>query len=200
VDTSHLVYPLNRGTTDGHVHEYDDKYNVTAVNLMAFRDNKLDNIQARVPAGTYFKLIISNPNLSPGVVLSINGAATLSSIYKIIPVSGLPLYTTDGRIGSTRLTQLSINFVDNKVSGVINTVTSAVRGNKPGRNGEARNGAFTIQAVRCNANGSPAFTTNPQQSAGGQGFAATGLLWECTVFWHWDGKAYGENGWYPYPQ
>ncbi len=199
VDTSHLIYAANRGTTDGHVHQYDDKYNVAYVNMMGFLDTKLRNIQAVIPSGTYFKLIISNPSLSPGGRIVINktyntaDATTYSAVgtYASTAIASLPVYTTNGATGSTKLTSLSVNFANNTVGGVIGTETGAVRANKPGPNGEARDGALTIQAVKCNANGTSAFTTTTATSNGGvQGVATSGLLWECTIFWHWKNGPY----------
>lgn len=205
VDTSHLLYPIGNGSTDGHVHAYDDKYNVTYVNMMGLLSSRLRNIQAVIPNGVRFKFIVSNSSLSPGGLLTINStfdvnnAATYKAVgpYSNIAIASLPVYSMDGCSGSTKLTQLSMNFQSNalNVNGVMGSVTGWVRGNKPGRYGEARNGALTLQAVKVNADGTNAFTTNTGISNGGtnggvQGFATSGLLWECTIFWHWNGGPY----------
>ncbi len=201
VDTSHLLYPPGKGSTDGHVHAYDDKFNVAYVNMMNILASGLRNIQAVIPNGVRFKFIVSNSNLSPGGLLTvnntfdINNAATYTAVgpYSNTPFASLPVYSIDGCSGSTKLTKLSMNFQSNalNVNGVFGTVTGFVRGNKPGRYGEARNGALTLQAVKVNADGTPAFTTSTAMSNGGvQGFATSGLLWECTIFWHWNGGGY----------
>ena len=201
VDTSHLIYPIGRGSTDGHVHAYDDKFNVAYVNMMNILATGLRNIQAVIPNGVRFKLIVSNSNLSPGGLLTvnntfdINNSATYTAVgpYSNIAFASLPVYSIDGCSGSTKLTKLSMNFASNalNVNGVMGSVTGWVRGNKPGRYGEARNGALTLQAVKVNADGSNAFTTSTALSSGGvQGFATSGLLWECTIFYHWNGGPY----------
>ena len=73
-----------------------------------------------------------------------------------------------------------------------------MKSNDPGAHGEWRNGALTIQAVAVDASGADTFTTDTSISAGGvQGGATSGLLWESTVFWHWNGHAcYGDTDWY----
>lgn len=201
VDTSHLIYPLGSGSTDGHVHAYDDKFNVAYVNMMNILSTNLRNIQAVIPNGVRFKLIVSNSSLSPGGLLTINNtfdvnnSATYTAVgpYSSTALASLPVYSIDGCSGSTKLTKLSMNFQSNALSvgGVMGSVTGFVRGNKPGRYGEARNGALTLQAVKVNSDGSSAFTTSTAQSNGGvQGFATTGLLWECTIFYHWNGGPY----------
>jgi hypothetical protein len=193
VDTSHLIYPLNSGTTDGHVHAYDDKYNVTSVNMMAFLNTALVNIQKQIPAGIRFKFIVGNSSLSPGGQFAINGSTQSVGSYAGTSLSALTIYSTDGVAGSTKLTSLSMNFATDTIStgGLIPTVTGFVRGNKVGKKGEYRNGALIVQAVKVNADGSAAFTTNLAESNGGsQGVAASGLLWECTMFWHWNGGPY----------
>jgi hypothetical protein len=194
VDTSHLVYPLNKGTTDGHVHAYDQKYNTANLNMFNFADKQLRNIQTVIPAGVRFKLIMSNGNLSDAGSLVINGAAGVNpQSYENYPLSSLTVYSMDGVSGSTKLTSLAVNFslASIKGGGLIPTETGAVRGNKVGKKGEYRDGALLLQAVAVNADGSAAFTTSTALSNGGvQGVAQTGLLWECSMFWHWNGGPY----------
>ncbi|MCE9520305.1 MAG: hypothetical protein K8R87_12230 [Verrucomicrobia bacterium] len=201
VDTSHLIYVAGRGTTDAHVHAYDDKYNVTTVNLMNFLDTKLAEISKYIPNGVRFKLIVANGSLSPGGRLSINKTYNASDPTTYVKVtdysngstSGLNVYSMDGVSGTTKLSSLTMNFSTDTlaIGGLIGTNTGAVRSNKAGANGEYRDGALVVQAVRVNADGSDAFTTNVTQSNGGvQGVAASGLLWECSMFWHWHGADY----------
>lgn len=207
VDTAHLIYAAGKGTTNAHVHAYDDKYNVTYVNLMNFLDTKLEEMGKRIPNGVRFKIIVGNPDLSPGGRLSINktyNASDPSTYVKVtdysnVAVPGLNIYSMDGVSGTTKLSTMVVNFQGDSVSGsgtsisgLIGTNTGAVRSNKPGPNGEYRNGALVIQAVRVNADGTDAFTTNIAQTKGGvHGVAASGLLWECTLFWHHHGPDYG---------
>jgi hypothetical protein len=80
---------------------------------------------------------------------------------------------------------LSLTFATGSTNPAWPSTTGQVKGNKPGPNGEYRAGAFLVQAVLVNADGTPAFTTNPAISNGGvQGPAVTGLLWEMSVFYH----------------
>ena len=54
-----------------------------------------------------------------------------------------------------------------------------------------------VQAVAVDTSGADDFTVDTAVSAGGQGGAASGLLWEGIVFWHWQGDdCYGEDDWY----
>jgi Tfp pilus tip-associated adhesin PilY1 len=44
VDTASFIAPINAGTTDGHVHQYDDKYDVVGVDYFKFLEAQLHNI------------------------------------------------------------------------------------------------------------------------------------------------------------
>ncbi|MFB3106016.1 MAG: hypothetical protein ACE1ZA_14010, partial [Pseudomonadales bacterium] len=80
------------------------------------------------------------------------------------------------------------------------TKTGCVKGNVPGLAGEYRNGALMIQALDASdvKAGFVFDATNEQYVANSaalhspHGYATKGLLWESTVFWHWDGGCYGE--------
>lgn len=203
MDTSHLLYAFRQGTTDGHVHEYDKVYNVVGESFFNFKTSTLKNIPTYVANGVKFKIIVANANLSPGGRLVINQDYNSSDPTTFIPVttyddislSALPVYSLNGIAGTTQLTKLGIYFDTNVIAqgGLIPTVTGAVRKNTPGLLGEWRNGALTVQLVFVNANGTNGFTTNTGYSNGGvQGVATSGLLWESTVFYHWNGGAYGQ--------
>jgi hypothetical protein len=77
------------------------------------------------------------------------------------------------------------------------TSTGCVRDNELGPHREWRNGALTLQAVELDEeDASDAFSTDLALSAGGvHGVATSGLIWESTIFWHWDGPCYHEAGW-----
>ena len=202
IDTSSLIYPYRRGSTDGHVHAYDKKYNVVGASFFNFADTKLRNIQRNVPAGTRFKIIVSNGDLSPGGRLVINKPYNPSdpstfvhvNVYDNILPSALPVYSLEGLTGTTRVTEFGLYLDLGAIAagGLLPTVTGHVRSNNPGLYGEWRNGALTIQAVKVNPDGSDAFTVNTSFSGGGvQGVATSGLLWECTYFWHSNTGPYG---------
>ncbi len=201
------VGPRDKGSTDGHVHEYDDLYSVVGMNAFNIPDQNLHDISTDVPAKAKFKLIIANADLSPGGRLVINDdyyrgvPETWTDVmdYDNTSLADLPIYSFDGADGTVQLSELGIYF---EISTIMRyrlhpTQTKNVKENFVGRHGEWRNGALTIQAVEVNADGTDNFTTNQSYSNGGvQGVATSGLLWEATIFWHWEGPAYHETGWY----
>ena len=202
VDTSSFIADIGDGRTDGHVHQYDNKYDTPEVDLFHMLDFQLHNITADIPDGsTKFKLIVANASLSPGGILTINSEPNPVAAYDDTELADLPVYSFDGVAGTTQLTGLKMVFDILAIARhtVLPTNTGDVRGNVPGKNGEWRNGALTLQAVAVNEDGSDAFTTDTSLSAGGnQGVATSGLLYECTIFWHWDGPSYHEPGWDTY--
>ena len=205
VDTSSAIAELAHGTTDGHVHEYDDAYDVTGIDAFAFLDSQLHPITEDITdVDTAFVLIIANPDLSPRVRVSINttydetDATTYASVggYAQVPVRDLAPYSLSGAPGTTQLTslQLHVDPTAIAVDGLQPTVTGCVRENDPGPDGEWRNGAITLQAVALGDDWS--ITTDPSMSAGGvQGVATADLLWEVTLFWHWDGPCFDDPDW-----
>ncbi len=88
------------------------------------------------------------------------------------------------------------------------TETGCVRGNKPGAKGDYRNGAFMIQTLDFDPvvdefallpvdGDEDAYDSDTSKIHSIHGYATSGLLWESTVFWHWDGDCYGEEDWEP---
>ena len=205
LDTSSFISSIGGGSTDGHIHEYDDKYDVVGADFFDLLDSKLHNINEDISdPNQKFKLIVSNADLSPGGRLVINGAYDSETPATFIPVKAyddtapgaLPVYSLGGVSGTIKLEQLGLYFATDTISqgGLVPTNTGDVRSNTPGRHGEWRNGALTIQAVAVDSGGSDDFDTDTDLSAGGaQGVATSGLLWEATIFWHWDGESYHEN-------
>ncbi len=209
VDTSSSIAPIGSGSTDGHIHEYDDKYDVVGTDYFDLLGSKLHNITTDIPdVSTKFKLIIANADLSPGGRLVINqdydpgdpGSYVQVDTYDDTDLASLPVYSFDGVSGTTKLEKLGLYFNINVIpnGNLIPTNTGDVKKNVPGKFGEWRNGALTIQAVQVNADGSDGFTTNTSLSNGGvHGVATSGLLWESTIFWHWKGPSYHESDWDP---
>lgn len=209
IDTSHLVYPPAKGTTDGHIHEWDDKFNSIYVNYFDMKTTTLHNIQRDIAATQKFKIIVANADLSPGARLVINknydendpSTYVLVTQYDDIPIANLPVYSLSGVAGTTKLDKLEMHYLTTAIQNrqVIPTNTGDVRGNILGKNGETRNGALTLQAVKVNSDGTDGFTTKLSYSAGGvQGGALSGLAWESTTFWHWGGPSYHQSGWSTY--
>jgi hypothetical protein len=157
-----------------------------------------------------FKIIIANAALSPGGRLVLNttyDAEDPSSWidvqdYADIPLSDLTVYSHDGSDGTTRLESFGVYFhpLVFAMREVHPSSTGCVRDNELGPDGEWRNGALTLQAVEVDDDdGSDDFTTDLTMSAGGvHGVATAGLIWEGTMYWHWDGPCYGESGWFTY--
>ncbi len=167
LDTSSLLYPPSQGKTDHHVHEYDDKFGVTYADYFNLLDPKFHNIQENVAPGARFTLSVQNAQLSQGGVISINGQNL--GVFDFQRKADATVYTLNGAT-DVKLSSLKIGFTADVLSkgGLIGTETSCVVGNDPGKLGEPRNGALTLQA---------------RDLAGG-------LLWESTIFWHWDNGCY----------
>jgi hypothetical protein len=88
---------------------------------------------------------------------------------------------------------------------LIPTETGCVRGNKPGAKDEYRNGALVVQALDA-SDINDGFTLDEDEDVyvsdstsvhATFGHATAGLLWESSMFWHWDGDCYGEESWEP---
>lgn len=207
VDTTKLLstaLPYGNASTDGHVHQYDDKFNVKGVDYFNLLDAKLHNINVDITdPNQAFKLIIVNAHRSPGGRLVVNQGYVETDPATYTPVTtyaakemtnlgGLPTYSLGGVAGTTKLTQLGIYFDINAILNkqLVPTQTGCVRSNTLSTFGEWRNGALTIWAVKVNADGSDAFTLQYGTDANGNKIItgiASGLLWESTLFWHWKG-------------
>ncbi len=187
-------------TTSKHTHEYDDKYDVTGVDFFAAEESAHVDIDEAFDGSQNFKIIVANADLSPGAVLTINGESWNVTEYDDLETDELTVWSIDGGGVGEQLTDFSIEFDVDAIASceLMPTNTGDVRANTEGPNGEWRNGALTIQAVAVDDDGNDDFTTDLDKSAGGvQGVAtpATGLLWEATFFWHWDGPSYHESDW-----
>lgn len=148
--------------------------------------------------------MVVNGSLSPGMILQLDYVKDGKSYSIAEPVteydnrktSELETFTFGGAMDTAKLTGVKIVMAPSALSksGVIPSNTGDVRDNTPGKEGEWRNGAFTLQAVAVNSNGTDAFTLNQSLSNGGEGAASSGLLWEGILFWHWKGPSYHERG------
>ena len=190
------------------MHEYDNDNDIVRVDFFDLDEKKLDDFAEVVDASQPFKIIVANADLSPAGRVVINTTYdeddptswTDVDTYDDTALADLTVYSLDGSGSTTKLEQFGLAFHHLALAsgGVINTETKCVRDNDPGTYGEWRNGALTLQAVAVDSSGNDDFTTDTSYSSGGvQGVATSGLLWEATVFWHWDEKAcYGESDWY----
>jgi hypothetical protein len=222
LDTSSQIYDFDLGVTDGHVHEWDDKHDLTTVNFMDLLDGgglPLDEItDSAVGDDDIFMLIVANTDLSPGGMIEINGSTMTVWEY----ANAVDLYLTTGnqkflpryKIGVPteaekkekvqQLTSLKISFDAYTLinGGLIPTATGCVRGNNPGINGEYRNGALMLQALDMSDadelvlnEGTNIYENDSAGVDGALGYATKGLFWESTLFWHWDGDCYGAGTW-----
>lgn len=193
LDTSHLVYAPSAGTTDHHVHQYDDKYQTNGADFFNLLEAGLGEIQTVIPAQKRFILIISNAELSTGGRLEINGSSQNVLTFQnqgrgLIANGASPQAYTIGtptKAGDLKLSALKIYFDKDVIAqnGLVPTETGCVRKNQPGAKGEYRDGALIIQALDADLNKiDPA--TGVASATGG------GLLWEATIFWHRDGTCY----------
>ncbi|MFQ5635978.1 MAG: pilus assembly protein, partial [Gammaproteobacteria bacterium] len=170
LDTAHNIYTFSNGTTDDHVHQWDDKYNRTTIDYFDIFGNDpladIDAITNSVPTrNTPFFLTISNSALSPGGIIEINGASLGVTQYQALQTRWLnnalavgerfpiyklnPVTPAEKAAGWVQLTSLKISFDAFAIlkGDLVPTETSCVRGNDPGALGEYRNGALTLQAL-----------------------------------------------------
>ena len=176
-----------------------------------------------VPSSTDFILTISNDDLSPGGVLEINSSSISVGDYRALlirylsgtlgPDEVFPRFklekptATEELAGVRQLDSLKLSFDAFAIlSGdLMPTETGCVKKNNPGALGEYRNGALMIQALDASdVSGGFEFDAATQRYVAGSsavhsplGYATDGLLWESTVFWHWDGPCYGTEDWAP---
>jgi len=171
-----------------------------------------------------FILTVANSEYSPGGVLEINGPTISVTDYQALLNRYLAGTLADGESfgiytldppgatleskGVRHLQDLKLSFDAYAIlnGDLIPTNTGCVRGNDPGAKGEYRNGALMVQALDATAlvdgsyvlGGDPGEYTSASSSINEEhGYATAGLLWESTVFWHWDGDCYGEESWEP---
>lgn len=174
-DTATRFYDFNRGQTTNHVHEYDDKYDVTGIDFFNMRDRDFDSLSSSIAPSQEFIITVANAAFSPGALIEINGTQHPVQTYQ--SSQSLTRYTLTATT-VTRLSSLSLRFKANTFSanGLIATSTDCVRSNKPGPNGSYRNGALLVQI-----HDAASFRLDP---ATGAAAANGGLLWEGAVFWH----------------
>ncbi len=179
-DTSINTYEFKAGTTAAHVHEYDDTFNVTGVDMFKMLDPKLVSPGDVIETDRSFKIIVANAQHSPGARITINGQTFLATNWqKRVQSNDLPIFSLTGAAGTQKLTALSVAF-DPKESistQLIPTETSLVRSNAPGPGQSYRAGALTIQMID-----SKDGQIDPNLGVAKIGVA--GMLWEATLFWH----------------
>jgi hypothetical protein len=227
LDTSDTIYGFDSGDTNGHVHEWDDKHDLTTINYFNLPDGNgspLDEITSSAHGASptdVFMLNIANTELSPGGVLEINGTSISVTAYHdlqrrylagtMTAQESFPIYkrnppsVAELAAGVTQLTSLKLSFdAFAIISGdLLPTKTSCVKDNNEGAEGEYRNGALMIQALDASNQvggwsydeDTDIYSTGSASVNGEQSYATAGLIWESSLFWHWDGPCYGDDGW-----
>lgn len=173
LDTSTLVYPNAKGSTNHHVHEYDDVNKTNVANFFKLSGAGFDDIPTTIAADQSFYIQIANSDLSPDVALEINGIK-----YPISTLRHGP-YSLSGLAGTTKLTSLRALIATDAIlnSGLVSTQTGCVRANDFSADGRYRNGALVIQAI-------PSDRLNMIDPNLGVASSSAALLWEATLFWH----------------
>ncbi len=171
LDTSSKIYPFNAGVTDGHVHEWDDKNDLTVVNYLDLAGggglplHEINMPGLGVDDDAVFLITVANSDLSPGGRLEINSTSIAVTDYestqlryltgKLKDWEAFPAYKlgvptpTESAAGVQQLTSLKMSFDTFALinGGLIPTNTGCVKANKPGKRGEYRNGALMVQAL-----------------------------------------------------
>jgi hypothetical protein len=180
LDTSIQTYAFDAGTTEQHVHQYDDKFNVTGVDFFKLLDPKFVEPIEVIKPDQSFKIIVANAQLSPGARVTINGQ-TFSAIdwQKRSQNGDLPVFSLNGATGTQKLSSMNVTFDPLKPisAQLIPTVTDLVRSNAPGPGQTYRAGALTIQLI-------DAQIGQIDTLLGVAKIGAPGMLWESTLFWH----------------
>ena len=197
-----------------HVHEYDDLYDVTGVNMLN-ASNPVFNLGTKLGNGVAFKVLVANQYLNPASTLSVGGGAfvaiknygglaTAASAAEAL--AGLPSYTLGSASPVNTLAwKLPLDAFKSKDwwgdggvvrAGLMPTQTGCVKqvssnGATPtlGPNGERHNGALTIQIIKAST---PDTALELNWPAGGAkygwrvklGVFTTHVLAEYTMFWH----------------
>ena len=201
LDTSTAIYSPNFGITNKHEHEWDDKHDLTSVDFFQIAGSGFDEIDNTLSVNQKFYITVANAPFSTSGVLDINGEHHNVVDYQQDTMNkmaadkdliqaymlGKPSLAQQ-EDGIKQLSSLKLNFDVNAIlsGGLIPTNTGCVKKNQPGMNKEYRNGALLVQVLD-----STAYQIDPVL-----GHATKGLLWEASVFWHWDpSECYGDPDW-----
>ena len=197
-----------------HVHEYDDKYNVTGVNMLNASD-AVFNLGSKLVTSVAFKVLIANQYLNPASTLSIGGGAFVNvKAYGGLTTAGSAAAALGGLSGYTLGATTPVNTLAWKLpldafkskdwwgdggiarsglmpsqTGCVNRVTADGSTPTLGPNGERHNGALTIQIIKA---ATPDTALELNWPAGGakygwrikQSVFTTYVLAEYTTFWH----------------
>ena len=211
-----------------HTHEYDDKYNVTGVSMIAPSQPEMAISNLISNTSTQFKILIANQPMSPAVSWSYGGLP----YQKVIEMTE---YTTAGlsvaslpAFSRSTVNTLRFNMPKDAFSvkdwtgtgynqvGLMPSQTGCVNSDKEGgtkqtgRIGKAphklhKNGALTWQIIKASTpDDKIEMASDVKDPAYGYRLKTSEredyLLAEYTVFWHHpNGECWGDSGWVPDP-
>ena len=186
------------GDTDTHEHEYDDKFDTTIIDYPTLQGGGKDDkprVTDHVGIDERFYIVLANADLSTGGTLTI-GAEEFKvrdyqdEIIEQLKAGTAPTYTlaglgitTDPSTGTISITFNSKAIID---GGLIGTNTGCVRDRDPedpANLGRWRNGALTLHLIDAADMTSYQIQT---ENEGSGAHATSGLLYESTLFWHWN--------------
>jgi Neisseria PilC beta-propeller domain len=198
-----------------HVHEYDDTFDVTGVNMLSPSENafKLSNVKigtVAFPATTSFKVLIHNQAYSPAAKFSVGGNPYVNVYeYQVasgLTVASLPSYTL-ATVGTLKF-NLPLDAFKSKDwgTGVVRAGlhpimwSCAVSNAKNGPLGERRNGALTFQIINASVTDGDIQLNVPNRPDLGYRLKDTSesskLIAEYTTYWHHPSdKCMGDTGW-----
>jgi Neisseria PilC beta-propeller domain len=130
--------------SQGHVHQYDDKYNVTGVNYLA-SSTGIHNLQLAINGSTAFKVIAQNQYLNPAVKIHLNGSPGYvyninqgyQSIQTFATAADLVDITSSAPLDNTKVPTYTLNTVN---SLAINMPVDALTAKNWWGNGDVRAG------------------------------------------------------------
>lgn len=202
-----------------HVHEYDDKFNVTGVNMLAPSLGAFNLSNAIPGAGTQFKILMSNQKFSPAAAFYVGGNPGVKvTAYETTAGITMASRTTYKRnsTGFTLILALPLDAFQSKDwagtgdvrAGLVPSQTGCVQSSKgAGTSGTGpwMNGALTIQVVKAttpdsaveySVAGDPTMGYRLKKDATSQ----ANQLAQYTIFWHHPNKkCYGDAGWVKNP-
>ena len=157
VDTYNDTGRTGYGNSDGHIHEYDNKYGLRNIDAFNMAGSSLQNITANIldTSTQVFRLMAINGARNAGVNIEINGVTYDAFNYGVDGKGeNMQLYTLNAAVAAANsnvqlLTSLDISFPADAITtgGLRGTVTGDVKPNKISPDGEWRTGGFSMWAV-----------------------------------------------------
>jgi hypothetical protein len=216
LDVASAIYPPNRGTTDRHTHEWDDKTGLNTIDYLNIlrcptaiasclddpalyvNDANYKDLDEQVTDPTKrFVITVANAQLTPGAIIEINGVsmpvtayAQLVRAYLANPAANpLPVYQLGPNppAGVQRLTSFKLTFDYRAI--VLGQIIGTNTAEVRG-NVPGPNGEPRNGALTVDVLDATTGVIDPTHLQ-----ATAGLLWESTVFWHWAGPSYSESSW-----